>query len=400
MMSRLNRPVILISVATAFSLLGDMVLYAVLPVPFYHQKLGLEPYHIGLLLSVNRWIRMVTNHLAERLTQRFNTTYLVAAALTLGSALALVYATVTLFPILLLARACWGLCWSFIRQIGMVTVVDSVSDGRFARSMGYYNGISRAGGAFGLFVGALLCDHIGFSATLIAFGLLSLVAVLPGVMSQRSLDHYRLTPSSSRATKPIGAGAALLACGFIVRCVSSIIMTTLGMALAERVGTSITIGGVILGVATLNGILLAGRWITDSVGAPFLGALTDRLGYWRSAFAFFVIGTCVLLPGAYVASTLLLICLVLIFFVCATTLALTLAAEAGRKGSRAIASYVTSADIGSAAGPLLGWTVLEFLPEASVMFIIGAALFSLAGCVSLLVLRTQHATNGEGAQGS
>ncbi len=390
-MQRLNRPVILVSVATAFSLLGDMVLYAVLPVPFYHQQLGLEPIHIGLLLSVNRWVRMITNHLAERLTRRLNVTYLLAAALTVGSILPVVYATVTLFPILLLARACWGLCWSFIRQIGMMTVVDSVPGHRMGQGMGYYNGISRIGGAFGLFVGALLCDHIGFSAALIVFGILSLAAVLPGVVSQRELHHYK-SASPQPKTEPQGRnGSALLLCGFIVRCVTAIIMTTLGLALAEKVGPSIMVAGLIIGVATLNGVLLAGRWLTDSLGAPFLGALADRIGHWRATCVFFVAGGVVLLLAALGSGTVGLIVLVLVFFVCATALAVALAAEAGRTGSRTIASYVTAADIGSATGPLLGWTILQFLARSGLMFGIGSALFAVGALTSYLILRRQDA---------
>ena len=60
-----NRSVVFIAAATAFSLLGDQVLYAVLPV--YYADLGLTPIQVGILLSANRWIRLLTNELAHRL---------------------------------------------------------------------------------------------------------------------------------------------------------------------------------------------------------------------------------------------------------------------------------------------------------------------------------------------
>jgi hypothetical protein len=54
----LSRPVILVALATAFSLLGDQLLYSVLP--SHYTALGLLPYQVGLLLSANRWIRLLT----------------------------------------------------------------------------------------------------------------------------------------------------------------------------------------------------------------------------------------------------------------------------------------------------------------------------------------------------
>ena len=55
--------VVFIALATAFSLLGDQMLYSVLPT--YYAELGLMPYQVGLILSVNRWVRLITNSLAE-----------------------------------------------------------------------------------------------------------------------------------------------------------------------------------------------------------------------------------------------------------------------------------------------------------------------------------------------
>ena len=64
-----SKKVALVGIATAFSLLGDQVLYSVLPV--YFDELGLMPIQVGLILSANRWIRLITNHFAHRMVQRF-----------------------------------------------------------------------------------------------------------------------------------------------------------------------------------------------------------------------------------------------------------------------------------------------------------------------------------------
>jgi hypothetical protein len=58
-----TRHVVLVSGATAFSLLGDQVLYAVLPV--LYQDLGLTAVQAGILLSANQWIHLFTSELAH-----------------------------------------------------------------------------------------------------------------------------------------------------------------------------------------------------------------------------------------------------------------------------------------------------------------------------------------------
>ena len=64
-----NSKVVLVGGATAFSLLGDQTLYAVLPT--YYLELGLLPWHVGVLLSANRFVRVFINHWSERMSRRY-----------------------------------------------------------------------------------------------------------------------------------------------------------------------------------------------------------------------------------------------------------------------------------------------------------------------------------------
>ena len=132
---RRNRGVWFVSLATASSLLGDQMLYAVLPT--IYADLGLQPYHVGILLSANRVVRLITNHLAERGSRRWSLAWLLAVALTMGALLNLAYGTVTWFPGLLAARVLWGVCWSFIRHIGLMTVVDAAAESTRWISVGH-----------------------------------------------------------------------------------------------------------------------------------------------------------------------------------------------------------------------------------------------------------------------
>ena len=385
-----SRPVTLVAVATAFSLLGDQLLYSVLPTCY--QDLGLLPFQVGLLLSVNRWIRLLTNQLAEWLCRRVAPGLLLTLALTLGALLTALYAVTTSFAVLLVGRALWGLCWSFIRQIGLMTVVDSAAEAHAARWMGFYSGISRIGSIAGNLIGALGHDQIGFTSTLLIFAAVSLCAVPLGGLSRRGLQH--VDRSRQRADAAGGAKAGLLFCGFVAGCVGpGLMMSTLGLILRDKVGDGITVAGVALGVATLTGLLLASRWVAD-LAAPVLGAVADRVGRRRGAFGFLLLGAATLAVAATVDAAALLVLLVVIFFVCGTGATVALVAQAGLDGSRSVARYVTASDLGSAVGPLLGWMAPQWGLPSQVAFAVAAVLYGVAAIVVLcLVERQQRAAD-------
>ncbi|MFP6588980.1 MAG: MFS transporter [Candidatus Latescibacterota bacterium] len=382
---RRNRGVWFVSLATASSLLGDQMLYAVLPT--IYADLGLQPYHVGILLSANRVVRLITNHLAERGSRRWSLAWLLAVALTTGALLNLAYGTVTWFPGLLAARVLWGVCWSFIRHIGLMTVVDAAAESpvgasRLARAMGFYSGISRLGSISGNLLGALGHDLIGFSATLVIFAAASLLCVPLGPWSRRGLPPTR--PPHISASEPNSRG--LLVCGFASGCVGQgLIAATLGAVLSARLGDVDL--GFGLGVASLTGMLLASRWVADLL-APILGHVADRVGRRRSGTVYFVAGALVLgLAAVPQISPVLLIAAVLAFYVTATGVAVVLHAEAGSGGSRRVASYVTASDFGSAAGPNLGWLLLQLGGTEGGVFLLGAVVYAVAG---LLAWRSLH----------
>ena len=54
-----GRTVALSGTVIGFGLLGDTLIYAVLPL--YHEAFGVSLVMVGVLLSLNRWIRLVAN---------------------------------------------------------------------------------------------------------------------------------------------------------------------------------------------------------------------------------------------------------------------------------------------------------------------------------------------------
>ena len=317
MLKRPSRTTVFTATATALSLLGDQALYALLPL--YFQEIGLLPIQVGILLSANRWVRLLTNHLAEKLVERFPINLMLVLSLTLGALLSLAYAYFSSFLVLLVARCLWGLCWSFIRHISVMSVASSIESQNLGQMMGFYNGISHIGNILGIILGGILFDQIGFSTTLALFGVISFLAVPFAIQS--GLQTSNNITNQQQNFKSTKRYTALLFCGFCIGSVGpGLIMSTLGFILLSRYGTEVNLIGFVVGIATLNGLLLGCRWVLDTLGAPFCGAVIDRIGIHLGAQICFIVGLIVMLLLNLSESLVGLTLGMIIFFICGIAL--------------------------------------------------------------------------------
>ena len=374
MLRRPTRTTVFIATATALSILGDQALYALLPL--YFQDIGLLPIQVGLLLSANRWVRLLTNHLAERLVDRFPVNLMLFLSMALGALLTLTYAYISSFLVLFIARCLWGLSFSFIRHIGVMGVASSTEPQNLGQMMGFYNGITRIGSVLGIVLGGILFDLIGFSTTLALFFLFSLFAVpfamKSGLQTSSSItDQIQNDQSSTRYS-------ALLCCGFCVGIVGpGLIMSTLGFILLTRYGTEVDLMGFVVGIATLNGLLLGCRWVLETLGAPIYGALIDRTGIRLGAPLCFLVGLIVMLMLNLSENLVGLALGMIVFFACGTALSTVLSAEASRLGSKVFVRYATAFDLGMAFGPFIGWGAYELIGTPNFVFFLGAGIYAI-----------------------
>jgi predicted MFS family arabinose efflux permease len=375
--------VVLVGTAVAFSLLGDMAVYTILPV--YYQKLDLIPFQVGILLSANRWIRLLTNHLAERLTRRFKPLYLLVAVLIIGAGLAAFYSSFPPFSLFLLARIMWGLCWSFLRHIGIMTSLTHASTRDTGQVLGFYNGIARVGSTAGVLFGGLLFDSVGFSSTFLIFACISLLGIPAAIAALKGKPRFG---SISRSESPVDVEIKriipLLFCGLAVGCVGpGIITSTMGYILHNQMGDSVLLGRILIGIATVTGIVLAMRHILNTLAAPLIGALLDRIGHDRGALIFSILGALVLFFTAlFTGIIIFVIVMTVMVFACSTALNIAFSAEAGRRGSKTYALYASASDLGSALGPVLGWTIFEVISSPVAVFAIGSIFYMLAALLS------------------
>ena len=122
----LHTRVILITIVVASTIMGDSMLYNVLPAgfPVFGLSLGL----IGILLSANRWVRIFTNEFAAWVLNRTGIGIPLIISVLVAVATTIVFGLTSAFWILLLARLLWGTCFSFFRLIGFVTVLEVSTD--------------------------------------------------------------------------------------------------------------------------------------------------------------------------------------------------------------------------------------------------------------------------------
>ena len=389
---RIPRPVWLVGTATALILFGDQALYAILPT--CASEYGLVPFQVGLILSLNRWVRLLTNHLAERLVHRVSPTRLLLVGFGLGVVLTFTYAATPVFAIFLIARLLWGLCWSLIRQVGIMTSVDCSTEANKGEVVGLYSGLARIGSFVGMVVGGALYDTLGlgFSLTFILLGIASLFSLPLGAVARRGLrSHesvFRNPPPESQPGQVFG----LLACAFVIGCVGpGVIVSTLGLILKWRVGEGFTVFGVFIGVATLTGLLLSTRYMLNALTARKLGALLDRTGHHMGTVVCFCVATVLLLAATYVSSVLALAGLVFAFFVCATSINVALMAEAGRAGSRPFALYASASDFGAAVGPVLAWTIYHLSHSPTLSLAVGCCIYAVGALFAYARLRRSGA---------
>ena len=296
--------------------------------------------------------------------------------LALGALLSLAYAYISSFLVLFIARCLWGLCFSFIRHISVMGVASSTEPQNLGQMMGFYNGISRIGCVTGTVLGGILFDLIGFSTTLALFCLFSLFAVpfamRSGVQTSSIItDQQQNNQSSTRYS-------ALLCCGFCIGSVGpGLIMSTLGFILLSRYGTEVDLMGFVVGIATLNGLLLGCRWVLDTLGAPIYGALIDRTGIRLGAPLCFLVGLIVMLLLNLSENLAGLALGMIVFFMCGTALSTVVSAEASRLGAKVFARYSTARDLGAAFGPVIGWGAYELIGTPNFVFVLGAGLYAI-----------------------
>lgn len=402
-------PVQLVVVVLPLTLviMGDSLMYVVLPTAAADfgitRTLGLSAsFWVGLALSINRFVRLISNAIAARVYERNGLKWPFVLAVTLGALTTLTYALTSGIVLLLIARTLWGISYSFMRLASQIVVFQFGSPTARGRYLGFFNAGQRLGSLFAVTVGAAIVALTSPQTTfavLAAIGVIGILIALrapsisvpslrsaaasgsePGLdtkpgpqngqrtRSRISAIGSALSPAPSVLQRDVrNAVGALSLMRFSVAFASNgLAIATVAPYLVELLSDDRRAFGLPIAAVVLGGLLVGFRWFSDLALSIPLGQFSDRIGRTRSITGGVVIMIGVLvLVGVLDSPELFVLAIPWLFItsVLATTSMDAAAGELVPDNARAsvMAKYANWQDLGGAIGPLVGLVVADAL---------------------------------------
>ncbi|MCL1939443.1 MAG: MFS transporter [Desulfovibrionaceae bacterium] len=383
-----KRHIVVFAVIAALCLIGDSMLYIVLPV--HAAELGLALWEVGIILAVNRLVRLPLNPCIGWLYSHISERTGILIAITLAAATTFSYGFLPNLAFWILARCVWGVAWTLLRLGSLFCILRLSGPENRGHYTGLFNGLYRLGSLVGMFLGGVLADIWGMQVTAVVFGLLTslsfflaLAAIPKGKNTQEEYGHDTgiraglALLGQDRKVLWIVAGGGLVA--FVIQ---GVIASTLSKLIDVHTAGGIGLAGTLIGAATLAGFFQALRWGWEPWLAPFAGRMSDqhfgrpRMLCW--AFA----------AGAGMLALLALPLPLLVWFMCIlgmqltatvlTTISDATASDAASlAGGRALLMmYALIVDVGAAVGPLVAYGMNEFF-GINAVYLLSAGLFAL-----------------------
>ncbi len=356
--------VLMAGAVVGLCIMGDSLLYAVLPLEA--ENLGIALPLVGILLSANRIVRLFVNTPIGALFERWGVRWPFVGAAILGLIVTLLYGTGWGFFVFLIARIGWGVAWSGLRQGGYQAVWAGPEATR-GRLMGLLGAVISIGAASAVLLGGYLRDSYGFQSSVYALAAIVALAIplalyipwpqhlrTPERREHQALDVWLRTLRTPRR-------ASVLMATFLNVASIAILVSTAALFLQSRLDSG-QVAAWGIGFGTITGMLLAVRWLSDLFMGPLLGEMSDRVGQGRLALSLSVLSL-VALVAAVSADGLLSFFFLAIVFLAGSGITVSLGAAATSIAAATtrpqlfLGAYATAYDAGLAVGPILGLTV-------------------------------------------
>lgn len=349
----------------SFALLGDALLYAVLPA--YAESFGLTLPWVGVMLSANRIVRVFAYGAIAKLTHTLGVRQMcIAAAITATLSTAL-YGIVQGPTLMLAARILWGLTYATLVLVCLSYAIEARE--RAGTRVGVSQAIQRTGPVFALFSGAWLVSYVGPNTVFLILAIPTALAIPLALTLPRDIKPKTKysNPVSFTRPKPIDVLFFLQGYG-----VDGVFAVSITLIFARDTSLSNAVMG--------GGALLAMRHFGEAIGAPLFGWIADRFGAPR---IFFIAAVLTMLGfiGVAVGYTVLGALVMLLFRGALASLGPAVIAQsldASEDALGPLARMQTWRDIGASCGPLVTGVLLTVvsaeIQHAMVAVAIGAGL--------------------------
>ena len=348
-----------------FGGLGGGVAFPTLPM--LGPILGISPLLVGVILSVNRFTRLLLNTPAGQILDTMGTRrpmiagFVVQGLVPFGYVLGMHPDLIPLdsATIFLVSRACWGLGSAFVFVGAFSTITHVTTPENRGKWVGYMRGGQSLGFPAGLVVGGLVTDAFGYTEAFLVAGIAGLFAAVVAALVLPDVNADVETTSSLRELPAlVGADVRIFAVGavnFVVRFLFAGVLLSTIVLYAEEFGIAI---GMLSGVG-VSGLVMAvsvlGSSLTTLVVGRYSDTLSNRAALTLPALAVFGSGFALLALVQSLESTLLAVALIGIGVGGANPPLLaylgdiTPADDVGKLGG----AYNVFGDLGSTLGPLV-----------------------------------------------
>ena len=388
---RSNHIIAILGVGVVLSLLGDNTLYTVLPDPTIAAQAGLSLTMVGVVLGINRLVRVVFNPLAGSLFDRLPRRGLMVASIGVAVLSTSFYAIAKGPELLIAGRILWGLAWSGIWVGANTVALDSSKVGNRGRIGGRLQMWFFLGAAVSALAGGLFTDLLGYRGGLWLSSFLTFLAFLlwsgflPETRSNGLSQPNANLQSGQTVPFPwlqtLSAALPYFALRFAI---AGVLSATTILWLSQFVDGGISLVGLAVPLATLTGSFVALRVLISMLSAPAAGSISDKsgrrwivltlalilggLGLWLMSFPILIPA----LAGALLAT------------ISAGGIQGLVPATVGDwigvgQQSRALGIVFTVGDFGSALGPPLGLWMISFVGLGGVYRMCALLFFMIGG---------------------
>jgi len=341
------RPLIASSSIMSLALVGDALLYAVLPV--YAENFGLTLVWVGIMLSANRIIRVFAYGAIARVTHHFGVRTMCILAAIVATFSTALYGFGQGPIVMLAARILWGLTYA--------TLVIA--------TLGIGQAIQRIGPILALLFGAWLVGQVGPNKVFVLLAIPTALAI-PIAMSlpkRVATSANKSRPGSLARPTPIDVLFFLQGYG-----VDGVFAISITLIFARESSLS---DAVISG-----GALLALRHFGEAIAAPLFGWIADWFGARRvfvMASVFTMLGFIGVAMGFTIAGAIVM----LVFRGALASLGPAVIAQSVKADEDvlgALARMQIWRDIGASAGPLITGFALTIVSAEAQHAMVAAAI--------------------------
>jgi len=382
-----RRPIVIIAIVTAVCMLGNEMLFIVLPL--YWKYFGLTSlWQVGVLLSANRMIRIPINSIVGWCYNRIEKRSCIMAAVVLAAASTFSYGMVKGFWLLLIARCLWGIAWSFFRIGGYLTILSSSNQKMRGQAVGLYNGLWGLGSLFGMLFGGLLAELIGIQIVTTIFSILAassipfIIRFIENTKAEHSPEIKKKKDFSIWKSKRM---APAFVTGLIVAfVVYGVFSSTLSKLIELQMNHTLMVLGLSIGAGSITGIAQALRTGWDPFLAPFLGRCSDQKWGRIPILIIALLAAAICLGLLALKLPIALFIAMLLLFQLTTTVLITMsdsiAADlaTGPGQVSVITFYTLFSDMGAALGPLVGFIMIDVFGLQSLYWLTSFIIVPLA----------------------